>query len=117
MIKLGDLIKKETVREVLESDFVERVRDIQSGKVIKAQYAKATKIKRRKAGLQVDHVDLTGNKKYSKKIWRFVGDWRIKMIDQYTAEVTWTHKLSKILLAVHTRRYGKIFSDKISLGR
>lgn len=92
----------------------ERVAAIRAGRVIRRGYADSTQRARRRAGLQTQHVDLTGNRAYSRKSWRLLDSWRVANLSSHRSVVVWTHPDAPRLYETHRRRYGKLFSGVIN---
>ncbi len=129
-------IMRKNIRDLGRKIMKKKVKRIRAGKVIKRAYAASTKIKRRRAGLQTSHVDLTGNSAYyarsikwksrksesnkkkkernsanqaQKGGWRLLDEWKIKITGKKTIVAVWKHKRAKQIYEYQVRRYGEIF--------
>jgi len=110
-------IKKITVASILGPDIMrkageawikQRVKAIKSGRVIKIPYASSTKIKRRRYGLAINNVDLTGNQRYSRKGWRLLDQIIVTKVTRRSVEIGWRRAEAERIYGYQVRRYSKI---------
>lgn len=108
MLKIEDLLPEPSeLKKLAKRDMKRRVKAIRSGKVIKRKYADSTAKRRRRYGLRVDRVNLTGNRRYSRKSWRLLDSWRVNIKDRKTVVITWTRQEAATIYDAHVRRYGE----------
>jgi len=86
-----------------------KIAELKKGKLIKRGYAKSTKIKRKKYGLQTKHVDLFGSTRYSKKQWRMLDQGKVRVLSKSKAHIQWKRQDAARLYSYHVKRYGVIF--------
>ncbi len=108
-IDIGKIrLNKKVLKELVERIMKKKVRRIRRGKVIRKAYTRSTKQKRQKHGLQHRFVDLTGNIMYSRKSWRLLDSWEVKVVDKDKAIVMWSRPRAAEIYGYQMRRYGKV---------
>ena len=108
-IKPEQLFSKKDMRELGEKWWMEQVEKIRNNQsLIKRGYSVVTQKRRERFGLQTSFVDLTGNRRYSKKQWRMLNQGKVSVTKKKEAVVYWKRNDAAKLWKYHLRRYGKI---------
>jgi len=108
-IDFGDVFTKADMKEIAEEWMAIRVGEVRRGKIIRKKYKPSTIRRRRRFGLQTAFVDLTGNRKYSRKQWRLLEQFQARALSNSKAVIEWKRNDAATLYGYHVRRYGKIF--------
>jgi len=107
-LSVDKLFSEDLKQQIVEDAIAKRVKNIRSGKAIRGKYSYSTKKDRKRHGLQVSYIDLTGNKKYSRKTYRMLDDYSVVKSGKNKYVIKFLHKDSEELHGYHSKRYGKI---------
>jgi len=113
MIKIEDIRPSaQELKKIAQKHIKKQVKAIRAGKVIKRRYAASTAKKRRKYGLRVDKVNLTGNKSYDGKSWRLLNSWSIKIVSATKVSMIWTRSEAARIYDHLVIRYGNFLKER-----